>query len=145
MQAEGIVRRVLHGPKGEARGALLDDGTIIRVPAKEGKHIAQLLVPGQRLAARGEGLTTELGTVIDAREVGPSADYLHPLKPTEPNPKKHAPKDATEANAATAVKVVSGGRRQAGLPSFRAHGDDNAGDGSRLELGPFRRPAHHTG
>jgi hypothetical protein len=102
MQAEGIVRRALHGPKGEARGVLLEDGKIIRVPAKEAKHIAQLLSPGQRLVARGEGLTSKLGTVIDAREVGSSADDLHPLKPKEPKPKKH-PKDNTEANAATAV------------------------------------------
>ncbi len=101
MHAEGIVRRVLHGPKGEARGALLDDGTIIRVPAKEAKHIAHLLSPEQRLAARGHGLKSELGTVIDAREVGASADDLHPLKPKEPKPKKH--KDDAAANAARAV------------------------------------------
>ena len=103
MQAEGIVRRVLHGPKGETRGALLEDGKIIRIPAKEAKHIAQLLSPGQCLAARGQGLTSELGTVIDAREVGPFADDLHPLKPKDPKPKRHTPKDDTEANAATAV------------------------------------------
>jgi hypothetical protein len=101
MHAEGIVRRVLHGPKGEARGGLLEDGTIIRVPAKEAKHITHLLSPGRRLAARGQGLKTDLGTVIDAREVGQSADDLHPLKPKEPKLKKHAPKDDAEANAAT--------------------------------------------
>jgi hypothetical protein len=84
MQAEGIVRRVLHGPKGEARGALLEDGKIIRVPAKEAKHIARLLSPGQRLAARGDGLTSKLGTVIDARAAGPSAGELRPVKPKKP-------------------------------------------------------------
>ena len=101
MDAEGIVRRVLHGPKGEARGALLEDGTIIRLPAKEAKHIAHLLSPGQRLAARGHGLKSELGTVIDAREVGASSDDLRPLKPKEPKPEKR--KDAAAVNAATAV------------------------------------------
>jgi hypothetical protein len=100
MHAEGTVRRVVHGPKGEARGALLEDGTIIRIPAKEAKHITHLLVPGQRLAVHGQGLKSELGIVIDAREVGPSADDLHPLKPKEPKPKKHAPKDDDGANAA---------------------------------------------
>jgi hypothetical protein len=99
MQAEGIVRCVLHGPKGEARGALLEDGRIIRVPAKEARHIAELLSPGQRLAARGQGLISEFGTVIDARELGPSADGLHPLKPKEPKPQKYTPKDDAEAHA----------------------------------------------
>jgi hypothetical protein len=103
MQAEGVVRRVLHGPKGEARGALLDDGMIIRIPAKEAAHIAHLLSPGQPLAARGRGLRSDLGAVIDAREVGPSTDELHPLKPKEPKPKKHAPTDDAGADAATAV------------------------------------------
>jgi hypothetical protein len=103
MHAEGIVRRVLHGPKGEARGGLLENGTIIRLPPKEAKHIAHLLVPGKQLAARGPGLTSELGTVIDAREVGQSAGDLHPLKPKEPKLKKHAPKDDAEANPATAA------------------------------------------
>ena len=103
MQAEGVVRRVLHGPKGEARGALLDDGMIIRIPAKEALHFAHLLSPGQRLAARGQGLRSDLGAVIDAREIGPSTGELHPLKPKEPEPKKHAPKDAADTDAATPV------------------------------------------
>jgi hypothetical protein len=103
MHADGVVRRVLHGPKGEARGALLDDGMIVRLPAKEAQHLADLLKPGQRLAARGPGLRSELGTVVDAREIGPSADDLHPLKPKEPKLKKHAPKDDAEANPATAA------------------------------------------
>src|SRR5580692_7617502 len=96
MQAEGRIRHVLHGPKGEARGALLEDGTIIRVPPHEAERIAHLLSPGQKLAVRGEGLTAEFGAVIEAREVGSSADDLQPLKPKEPKPKKHASKDEAE-------------------------------------------------
>jgi hypothetical protein len=103
MQAEGVVRRVLHGPTGEAWGALLEDGQIIRVPAKEAARLAFLLSPGRQLVARGPGLKSELGTVIDAREVGPSADDLHRLKSKEPKPKKHAPKDDAEASSPAAV------------------------------------------
>jgi hypothetical protein len=87
MQAQGNIRRVLHGPKGEVRGALLENGTIIRVPAGDAERIEQLLSPGRMLAVRGEGLVSELGTVVEAREVGPSADRLQPLKPKKP---KHA-------------------------------------------------------
>lgn len=84
MQAEGRIRQVLHGPKGEARGALLEDGAIIRIPAHEAERFAHFLSPGQRLAVRGDGLRSELGTVIEAREAGPSADELQPLKPKKP-------------------------------------------------------------
>src|SRR5581483_5559691 len=35
MEAEGVVRLSLFGPKGELRGALLEDGTVIRIGAKE--------------------------------------------------------------------------------------------------------------
>jgi hypothetical protein len=56
MQAEGVVQRALHGPKGEVRGALLEDGRMIRFPAREAEGLAELLSPGARLAVRGEGL-----------------------------------------------------------------------------------------
>ncbi len=94
MDAEGVVRRLLHGPKGEARGALLEDGRIIRVPAHEVERIAHLLSPGQTLAVRGEGLGLALGTVIEAREIGPSMDDLHPFKPKKPKHEKHRDHDA---------------------------------------------------
>lgn len=88
MQAEGSIRCVLHGPKGEARGALLEDNTIIRIPAHEAEGIAHLLVPCRRFSVRGEGLTSELGTVIEAREVGAAANALQPLKPKKPKHKE---------------------------------------------------------
>ena len=72
MEAEGTVRRSLHGPKGETRGALLEDGRIIRIPPHEAKECGPLLQPGARLAARGPGLTTDGATVIDAKELGAS-------------------------------------------------------------------------
>lgn len=93
MDAEGIVRRLLHGPKGEARGALLEDGRIIRVPAREAENIAHLLSPGQTLAVRGDGLSSGLGTVIEAREIGASTDDLHPFKPKKPKHEKHRDPD----------------------------------------------------
>jgi hypothetical protein len=99
MRAQGNIRRLLHGPKGEVRGALLDNGTIIRVPAGEAERIAPLLSPGRMLAVRGEGLVLELGTVIEAREVGPSAEELQPLKPKKP---KHASERDHRAKAPSA-------------------------------------------
>jgi len=91
--AEGIVRRLLHGPRGEARGALLEDGRIIRVPPHEAERMAYLLSPGQTLAVRGVGLALALGTVIEAREIGASMDDLHPIKPKKPKDEKHRDRD----------------------------------------------------
>jgi hypothetical protein len=88
-----VVQRALHGPKGEVRGALLEDGRMIRFPAREAEGLAELLSPGARLAVRGEGLATEVGTVIEAREIGASDDSLRPFKPKKPKHDKHAKHD----------------------------------------------------
>ena len=87
MEAEGVVRRPLHGPKGEARGALLEDGRIVRVPPHEARPREALLRPGARLAVRGPGLTVDGATVIDAKELGTSMTSLEPVTPKAP---KHA-------------------------------------------------------
>lgn len=84
MEAEGMVQRSLHGPKGEVRGALLEDGRIIRVPPHEAKECEPLLKPGARLAIRGAGLRVDGVTVIDARELGASMTSLKPMKPEAP-------------------------------------------------------------
>jgi len=84
IEAAGSVLRALHGPKGEIRGCLLDTGTIVRFPAHEAGSIAELLSPGAPLAVRGEGLMTELGTVIEAKEIGASEDATRSIKPKKP-------------------------------------------------------------
>ncbi len=72
MQAEGVVRRALHGPKGEIRGALFEDGRMIRFPPHEAEAISGMLASGTHLAISGDGIETELGTVIEAHEFGAS-------------------------------------------------------------------------
>jgi hypothetical protein len=56
MEAKGTVRLSLFGPKGELRGALLADGTILRLSPKEAKDVAGLLAPGTTVAAISEGM-----------------------------------------------------------------------------------------
>lgn len=93
MHADGTVRRVLHGPKGETRGVLLEDGVSIRFPPHEAQHIAPLLSAGKKFAARGDGLESPLGTVIEAHELGASSDDLHAIRPKKPKrdkQEKHA-------------------------------------------------------
>lgn len=90
MDAEGTVRLSLFGPKGEIRGALLTDGTVVRIGPKEAEHVAELLTPQARLAARGDGVETRFGRVVHAKEAGRDLHALKPLKHGKPD--KHGPK-----------------------------------------------------
>lgn len=78
---EGMVRKVLHGPRGEPRGALMEDGCIVRMPPHAAEALHSKLAAGHKLAARGESLTNALGTVLLAEEVGVSLAALHPVDP----------------------------------------------------------------
>ena len=44
---QGRVQQVLHGPAGDANGALLDDGTILKVPPPLAWQASSTLQPGQ--------------------------------------------------------------------------------------------------
>ena len=104
MTAAGQVRLSLFGPKGELRGALLADGTVVRIGPKEAKGFAALLKPAAVLAVSGDGIQTSHGRVIDAKELCPGPGKLRPVKHGRENdPKdkhahgpKHGPKHAHE-------------------------------------------------
>ena len=81
---EGVVKHVLHGPKGEKRGVLLEDGTIVRMSPHAAESLHDKLATGHKLAARGASLTNALGTVIDAQEIGLSLFTLHPVERKKP-------------------------------------------------------------
>ncbi|SAK98831.1 hypothetical protein AWB80_07579 [Caballeronia pedi] len=70
MTVQGKVLQPLHGPAGDVNGALLADGTIVRMPPSAAWQAASLLIAGQTLAVQGCGLTTAWGRVIDAQAVG---------------------------------------------------------------------------
>jgi len=55
MEVAGVLRQVLHGPKGEVRGLLLEDGRVGRFPSHAAEDLVSLLVPGTRLLLRGDG------------------------------------------------------------------------------------------
>ena len=98
MDAEGNVRLSLFGPKGELRGALLSDGTLVRIGHKEAERVARLLKPGAAIAVRGNGLLTDHGRVIDAKEVGSRMDDLQHVKgPNEKRKLKHEHDRAAQA------------------------------------------------
>jgi hypothetical protein len=78
------VQRSLHGPAGDVNGALLEDGTIVRLPPPSAYQVASLLNPGQVLAVQGWELTTAYGRVIDAQAVGASSGQLTQVAPPPP-------------------------------------------------------------
>jgi hypothetical protein len=79
----------LFGPKGELRGALLENGDAIRLGPKEAIRFADLLRPGSTLAARGEGLESAHGRVVSVAEIGSDLARLRPVKENaEPKPKR---------------------------------------------------------
>lgn len=75
-QVQGRVKATLHGPRGEVNGALLEDGTIVRLPPPEARRLSALLAPGQTVAAEGPGLSNALGKVIEVRRLGPTPEQL---------------------------------------------------------------------
>lgn len=89
MRADGTVQLSLFGPKGELRGALLSDGTVLRVGPKEAERVAALLAPGAKLAARGDGVQTRYGRAIHAFELGPDPARLKSVRKPKPKKPKH--------------------------------------------------------
>jgi hypothetical protein len=84
MEAQGMVKAPLYGPRGEVSGALLADGTVIRLPPPEAQRLADVLAVGKALVARGEGYAGPLGRALDVREIGPDAAHLQPVAGPRP-------------------------------------------------------------
>lgn len=92
MTAQGTVKAALYGPRGDVNGVLLDNGTIVRLPPPEAARLGDQLKAGQTVAVRGHGFSNNLGTVVMARAIGPSADKLTELKPPPgPGPDARGP------------------------------------------------------
>ncbi len=81
MQAAGTVRATILSPQGEPVGALLEDGTVIRLPLPIAETLVARLKPGATLAASGSGATTAVGRAIAARRIGETPQTLEPIAP----------------------------------------------------------------
>ncbi|WP_039783027.1 hypothetical protein [Herbaspirillum huttiense] len=76
LSVRGKIAMVLTGPRGEANGVILDDGSIVRFAPDS---LRTPLEPGAPFAANGLGTRNSFGTAIEAIDVGASADSLQPL------------------------------------------------------------------
>lgn len=88
VEAVGKTELSLYSPKGELRGALLEDDSIVRVRPNEAHRFAEFLQPRASLAVRGEGIETPYGRVVKAKEIGTD---LNNLTPTEGEKSKYRP------------------------------------------------------
>jgi hypothetical protein len=77
--AQGRISQLLHGPRGDANGALLDDGTTLKFPPPTAWQTASLLQPGQAVVAQGWSLSNSYGRVVDVQSI---ASAPHTLPPT---------------------------------------------------------------
>lgn len=74
--AEGIIRLLLYGPRGEVNGAVLEDRTIIRVPPHAAYQVANLFQVGRSISAIGYGTENGYGRVIEATAMGTSGTSM---------------------------------------------------------------------
>jgi hypothetical protein len=74
MDVQGEVMLSLYGPKGELRGALLHDGTSLRMPPHAAAELAAYLTPGVHVQAWGGGVKNRLGRTANVDEIAKLID-----------------------------------------------------------------------
>jgi hypothetical protein len=79
MSASGRIERLLYTDRGDVRGVLLADKTIVRFPPHIGAAYGAQLQPGAQLHARGWGTRGAQGTALEATSLGPTADTVREL------------------------------------------------------------------
>jgi hypothetical protein len=83
---EGRVLEPVRGPGGTVEGAVLGDGTQLRVPAASAAQVAPLLQPGAEVTVEGYTRNTPAGPVMTVEAIGGSPDAMIPLTPTPAQP-----------------------------------------------------------
>lgn len=79
MSAQGEVRHLRYGGRGEVNGLILADGTIVRFPREASFQLASLLRIGQAIVASGYGTQNEFGRALEVTALGPQGQTPPPL------------------------------------------------------------------
>ncbi|RFU47926.1 hypothetical protein [Paraburkholderia sp. DHOC27] len=74
MRASGEVKLSLYGPKGELRGALLMDGTSVRMPPHAAEELAAYLTPRVHIQVWGHGVKNRFGRTIEVDDIAELVD-----------------------------------------------------------------------
>ncbi|KPL48611.1 hypothetical protein XAXN_12545, partial [Xanthomonas axonopodis] len=95
LQSDGTIQRLVYGPAGEVNGALVSDGTVVRMPPHLALQFTDLLRVGAPLSASGFGVATPDGRAIEATQLGRDRSSLRALftapRPDGPLPPSGAP------------------------------------------------------
>ena len=79
LSANGTIRVLTHGKRGEINGLVLSDGTAVHFPPPVEMQFAGLLHEGNQFAATGYGTSNEYGRSFEATAIGPSMNQLETL------------------------------------------------------------------
>jgi hypothetical protein len=79
---QGRISQILHGPRSDANGALLDDGTTLKFSPPTAWQTASLLQPGQTVVAQGWSLSNSYGRVVDVQSITSAQQAVPPLPGT---------------------------------------------------------------
>lgn len=74
MEVTGEVTLSLYGPKGELRGAVLTDGTSIRMPPHAAEALSGYLEPGAHIQVWGHGVKNRYGRTIEVDDIAELVD-----------------------------------------------------------------------
>jgi hypothetical protein len=94
---QGRISQILHGPRSDANGALLDDGTTLKFPPPTAWQTTSLLQPGQSIVAQGWSLSNSYGRVVEvqsitsAQQAAPALPVTNTVSPPPPPPAGLAP------------------------------------------------------
>jgi hypothetical protein len=79
MQADGKIKALLHAPRGEIEGAVLDNGTIVRIAPRASEQFMSIFQTGAAISARGYGTQNEFGSCFESTEIGAAGQTLTPV------------------------------------------------------------------
>ena len=100
---EGRVQQVLHGPRGDINGAMLDNGTTVKMPPHAWAQMASLLQPGQTMTVQGWLLSNAYGRVMDVQAIGPNAGQLMDIAPPDGPGRRPQPPAASALPTASSL------------------------------------------
>jgi hypothetical protein len=79
LRLSDTVKQPYYTPQGEVAGAILEDGSVVLVPASAVAGVQDMLKAGQALAAAGPGRDGPDGRALLAERLGPSPDAMRPV------------------------------------------------------------------
>jgi hypothetical protein len=79
MSAQGEIRHLRYGGRGEINGAILADGTIIRFPREVSYRFSNLLQLGQQISAAGYGTQNEYGRALEITALAAAGQPPQPV------------------------------------------------------------------